>query len=259
MKNFIKRIFSFSLVGLLKKYNVPNSGCLHVGANIGSELECYESFGFKQVVWIEGYTPFFDILIKNINNKPNHHALNYMISDQNGETVEFRVASNTGSSTMLKPTDSWFESFGNVKFEKNVKVNCRRLDDLLLKKFDIEYLKDIKFAVFDIEGAELKALKSLGKLINNFDFILTEINIKNNFENGPLLYDIDKFMHRNSFKRVYNKYSVSSGDALYKRVNNLSFISILLNKISSFFIQTLASIKITNLIVKFKSTIKKYI
>lgn len=259
MKNILVKRFSFSLDKLLDNYNISKSGCLHVGANIGSELECYERFGFKRVIWIEGYTPFYNILIKNINNKPNHHALNYMISDQNDEIVEFRVASNTGSSTMLSPTDSWFETFGNIKFEKNVKVNCQRLDNILLKEFDIEILKNIKFAVFDIEGAELKALKSLGEFINNFDFILTEVSIKQNYEEGPVLYDIDKFMHSNSFKRVYSKYSISSGDALYKKVNNLSFVSIFFNRMSSIFIQTLASIKLTFFIAKFKSIIKNYI
>ena len=80
---FIKNYFTFSLLRLLKRNKIPKSGCLHVGANYGSELDSYKTYGFENVVWIEGYKPFYEVLLKNIKNEKNHIALNYMISEKN--------------------------------------------------------------------------------------------------------------------------------------------------------------------------------
>ena len=62
----------------MNKYNIPKNGCLHVGANLGSELEMYDEFGFLKVVWIEGYKPFYDELRKKIEGKENHFSFNLM-------------------------------------------------------------------------------------------------------------------------------------------------------------------------------------
>lgn len=239
-------------------FNVPKYGCLHVGANIGSEIDVYDEYGIMNVVWVEGYTPFYEELILKINNRSNHYAFNEMISDIQGETVSFKVASNTGSSTIFEPTESWYETFSELSFEKKVAINCSRLDKILTDRFDETFISNLKFAVFDIEGAELKALKSLGNLINNLEYAFVEVSLRRNFHNAPLMMDIDRFFYENSFQRVFLKFGSASGDAMYKRVNKVSSLNRFFVFLQSRIIQGLATVRLTDFIVRLKSVIKSF-
>lgn len=253
----LKSTFSFTLIDLLNKYNIPKKNCLHVGANIGSEIEIYEKYGFENVIWIEGYKPYFDILKRNIQDKKNHHAFNVMVSEIQNEKVNFKIASNTGSSTIFEPTDEWYETFSDLSFTKTEIINCSRIDNLLSENFEKVFLSQIKFIVLDIEGAELKALYSLGSLIQVIEFAFVEVSLRQNFKNAPLMIDIDRYFFNNSFKKVFLKYGAASGDALYMKVEKVSN----LHKFKTYFIDTLiqyiAKYKITDQIVKIKNRLKK--
>jgi len=255
----IKSIFAFSLTDLLDNYNIPKKNCLHVGANIGSEIEIYEKYGFENVIWIEGYKPYFDILKKNIKDKENHHAFNVMVSEIQNEKVNFKIASNTGSSTIFEPTDEWYETFSDLSFTKTEIINCSRIDNLLSENFEKDFSSQIKFIVLDVEGAELKALFSLGTLIQDIEFAFVEVSLRQNFKNAPLMIDIDRYFFNNSFKKVFLKYGAASGDALYMKVKKVSNV----HKYKTYFIDTviqfMAKIKITDQIVKIKMQIKKII
>jgi FkbM family methyltransferase len=258
-KEYLVSMFGFSLIQTLKKFNVPQDGCLHVGANIGSEFETYEEFGFKNVIWIEGYKPFYEELLKKIEGHPNHYPFNTMVSDIVDETVSFKVASNTGSSTIFEPTDSWYQTFSDLSFEKTETVTCARIDDTLHAKFDTDFLEKMKFIVLDIEGAELKALKSMGKLLDNAGFAFVEVSLRRNFHKAPIMKDIDTFLYAHSFKRIFLKHGAASGDALYKKVDKITPLDRIIVFTQDSVIQLLASLRITDFVVTIKSIIKKMI
>jgi FkbM family methyltransferase len=259
IKQQIKKYFSFSFLELLYKYKVPKENCLHVGANIGTEIQVYEEYGFKNVVWIEGYEPYFETLKKNIAQKENHFAFNIMVSDIQDEVVNFKVASNTGSSTIFEPTNSWYETFADLSFQKTEEIKCSRIDHILCNNFPQSFLESIKFLVIDIEGAELKALKSMGSLIDKVEFALVEVSLRPNFQNAPLMIDIDKFFLQHSFRKIYLKYGPSSGDALYQRVTKLTFIDKYFTLFMDKVLQTVSILRLTDQISKIKNLIKKII
>jgi FkbM family methyltransferase len=259
IKNYLVSLFGFSLIQTLKKFNVPQDGCLHVGANIGSEFEMYEEYGMKNVIWIEGYKPFYEELIKKVHGNSNHYPFNIMVSDIAGETVSFKVASNTGSSTIFEPTESWYETFSELSFEKTETVTCSRIDDTLYAKFDESFLRSMKLVVLDIEGAELKALKSMGKLLKNAEFAFVELSLRRNFHNAPIMKDIDSFLYENSFKRVFLKYGSASGDALYKKVDRITTLDRVIVIMQDSIIQLLSSMRITDFVVNIKTFVKKII
>ncbi len=259
IKNYIKKYYTFSFLELLYKYKIPKENCLHVGANIGSEIETYDTFGFNNIVWVEGYKPYFEELEKNISSKKNHYAFNIMVSDIQDEIVKFNVASNTGSSTIYEPTNSWYETFADLSFQKTEQIKCSRIDNILHKNFDTTFLESVKFLVIDIEGAELKALKSMGSLIDNVEFAFVEVSLRPNFHNAPLMIDIDKFFIQHSFKKIYLKYGSASGDALYKKVNKLSIIDIYTTVCIDNLLQMLSILRITDQVSKVKTFIKKLI
>ena len=182
-----------------------------------------------------------------------------MVSDIQDEIVKFNIASNTGSSTIFEPTNSWYETFADLSFHKTEEIKCSRIDDILYKQFNTTFLESIKFLVIDIEGAELKALKSMGSLIDKVEFAFVEVSLRPNFHNAPLMIDIDKFFFKHSFKKIYLKYGSASGDALYKRVNKLSIIHIYITLFLDKLLQMLSTLRITDQVSKIKNIIKKII
>lgn len=263
-KNFLKSLvkklinkFRFSIENIVISNNINTNIVVHVGANFGQEADTYDHLDFKKIYWIEGFPEYVKKLKMHVGSRNNHSILEAMISDIDNESVNFTVTSNYGSSSIYEFTDSWKSTFKDIKPLYSEEIKCRRLDnlfddsnELLLKKNPINLL------VLDIEGAELKALKSLGNYINNIEYALVEVSLRNNFKNGPLISDIDKFMMMHNFFRNYTKISAASGDALYKKVSKISILKKLFMTFSANFFQFIAYIRITDLIVYLRGIVK---
>ena len=100
---------------------------------------------------------------------------------------------------------------------------------------------------------------SMGSLIDKVEFALVEVSLRPNFHNAPLMIDIDKFFLNHSFKKIYLKYGSASGDALYKRVNKLTFIDIYFTLFMDKLLQIISILRITDQVSKIKTFIKKII
>jgi len=246
----------FSIIDLVEKFNINKGVLLHVGGNVGQELPVYQLLKFNKVIWVEGWPPFADELEEKIKGLDNHSLIRSMISDANTSVVNFSIASNKGSSTAFEVTNIWRNEFQNISIDSFHKIKCERLDDVLLKKnFDSQ----IDLMVLDIEGSELKALISLGDYINRINFALIEVSFRENFVDGPLFVDIDKFMANHGFNRVYLKAGAISGDALYKKMNKLNILDHIYMWITGNAVQLSSSLKITKVIVIVKNLVKRII
>jgi hypothetical protein len=105
---------------------------------------------------------------------------------------------------------------GIVMVEKR-KRKTKRLDTFIEEnQIPIDKLN---FLNVDIQGTELRAIKSLGKYINKIDFIMTEVNIEYVYKDCTILKDLDDFLHNNGFSRVEIKIygNCGWGDAFYIR------------------------------------------
>ena len=69
----------------------------------------------------------------------------------------------------------------------------------------------------DLQGAEMLALKGLGDSINNLDYIYTEVNRLNVYEECSNIHDIDDFLSLQGFRRATTRWQWIEGwgDALY--------------------------------------------
>lgn len=71
----------------------------------------------------------------------------------------------------------------------------------------------------DIQGAELLALKGADDILNNIDYIYTEINIKEIYENCCLLHQVDDYLKSFGFIRIIiNITHYGWGDAFYIKI-----------------------------------------
>jgi hypothetical protein len=87
----------------------------------------------------------------------------------------------------------------NTFFEKN--------------KIDVSKLN---FWNFDIQGAELMALKGAATHINNADIIYLEVNVKELYKNCAFMSEIDTYLSDYGFTRVITNMTPHGwGDAMY--------------------------------------------
>lgn len=199
----------------LKKYNIEPKGIIHVGGHKAQEYESYCEIGLLNQIWIEANPYFFEEINHKIGNDKNCVSFNEAIYDSEKE-LSFNL-SNNGASSSLLPLKLHKKYYPNIRYDGHLIVKTKRLDTLLNEN-DISIEKYNGLAL-DIQGVELNALKSLGEYIENFDFILTEINVEELYEGCCLIGDLDSYLSNNGFCRVvtdlWDGGSVGWGDALY--------------------------------------------
>ena len=80
-------------------------------------------------------------------------------------------------------------------------------------------MKKYNFWNFDIQGAELMALKGAGKAIEYAKALYLEVNTEEVYKGGCLISEIDDYLSTYKFKRVLTKMTEYGwGDALYVKI-----------------------------------------
>ena len=201
---------------LIKKYKLNIKGIMHVGAHICEERTAYNKAGITDnIVWIEGNPN----LVRQINMKnKNIKILNYLVSDKNDELVSFYISNNRQSSSILE-LGTHKTHHPSVYYTHKIEMKTRTLKTIyeennLEKNF-------ANFLNIDIQGAELLALKGMGELLDNFDYLYLEVNKEEVYKNCGLVTDIDTFLEKWNFERVETfwpgKGTYGWGDAFYMK------------------------------------------
>jgi FkbM family methyltransferase len=185
-------------------------GVIHIGGHRGEEVQLYDSLGIKNIVLIEAIEESAKIIEDKFKDRDNIIVLNECISDKE-ETVNFNITNNLASSSLLE-LGTHKESHPKIFVEKSITVNTIRLDTLInngiidIEKYDMLNL--------DIQGAELKALKSLNFYLDEIKYIYCEVNKKELYVGCALIDEIDKYLK--DYKRVDTYWTRHGwGDALY--------------------------------------------
>ena len=149
-----------SLHELIKKYNIQIKGILHVGAHECEELNDYEIYITRdKILWVEGMPNKVDFCKQKF---PNVLIENAVISDKI-EQVVFNISNNGQSSSIL--------DFGlhSIYHPDVVYVKSYNVETKLLKNIICNYNIDYNFINLDIQGVELKALKSMEEYLYKID------------------------------------------------------------------------------------------
>jgi hypothetical protein len=120
-------------------------------------------------------------------------------------------------SSSLLEFGSHSDSYPDITYVDEIQVETKRLDSILN---DAEMPN---FVNLDIQGAELRALKGLGNLINKVDYIFVEVNRREVYKDCTIVRDLDSFLSEKAFRRVTTRwyYKQGWGDALYIRKNKI--------------------------------------
>ncbi len=201
--------------------NKPFNSVVHIGAHHGEEINAYASSGVKSVAWFEAYRPF----MMKLHDQTNPYQIvkqtyiNECLSDVDNEEVEFNVANNGQSSSILE-LGTHAKMYPHIVYDKKVSVKTKRFDQIY-EKHEIN-MDEVDFINIDVQGAELKVLKGFGDLLNkpNIRAIYTEVNFEEVYEGCCLITDLDEYLGSFGFTRASTAAPEKTwGDALYNKVN----------------------------------------
>lgn len=197
---------------ICKKYDLQIRGILHLGAHLLEEKPDYDAYKISKVVWIEG-NPIIAEQAKAKADGEVHTVYNYLISDTDDEEVEFNIANNGQSSSILKlGKHSMYHP--DVVYTNTIKAKTKTLKSIIEdNSLDIN---EYNFLNIDLQGVELKALRGLDKYLHYIDYIYTEVNSGNVYEGNDLIGDIDTYLSHYGFERVETQFTGAEwGDAFY--------------------------------------------
>jgi len=199
---------------LIHKHKINVSGILHIGAHECEELVPYVTNGvnYENIYWIEAME---DKVEENKKKYVKLNIYNETIDLQDGNEIVFNITNNGQSSSILE-FGSHEKNHPQVKVVKQVKKITSRMDTVI-EKYNIP-MEKINFMNLDIQGVELRALKSMEKYLNNIKYIYTEVNIEEVYKGCDQMSELDSYLGTFGFRRVDTHIVPQGwGDAFYIR------------------------------------------
>ena len=196
---------------ILLSNNITINGSFHIGAHDCEEINFYNQLGLtpNNVVWIDAIPS----KVANAINRNIPNVYNAVITDKDDEDIIFNISNNGQSSSVLE-LGTHSQEHPWVVYVKKIKQKSITIDTFF-ERNNIDASK-YDFWNFDIQGAELMALKGATKSIKYAKALYLEVNEKELYKKCGLITEIDTFLEQYNFKRVItNMTSHGWGDALY--------------------------------------------
>jgi FkbM family methyltransferase len=203
-----------TVIQALSEHGIKPIGVLHIGAHECEELPFYERLGItkQQVIWIDAVQDKVDLA--TARGVPN--VFKAVVTDKDDDTVTFRLTNNVQSSSVLEfgthaKHHSWVHFVGETR-ETTVTV------DTFLSRQNLDASK-YDFWNFDIQGAELMALRGATKALEHVKALYLEVNTEEVYKGCGRMNEIDEFLGVRGFKRVITDITPYGwGDALYVKI-----------------------------------------
>jgi hypothetical protein len=197
------------ILGLYEKLDI--TGALHIGAHECEELPFYNQIGLSDdsVIWIDAIPN--NVLKAKNRGIPN--VYNHVITDKDDEVVVFNVSNNVQSSSVLE-LGTHLESYPDIVYVEKIQQKSITIDTFF-KRNKLDASK-YNFWNFDIQGAELMALKGAVESIQHAKMLYLEVTNTELYKNCGQITDIDMYLEQFGFKRVLTHMCLEGwGDALY--------------------------------------------
>lgn len=204
-----------SVRSLTKIWGLKPKTIVHVGAHLAEEYADYVSYGWGQskVLWIEGDPQLVPNLTQIVKGSPHHKVINAMVWSETGLKKKFYRANFTQSSSLLELDRHAFH-YPGIWVEEITEQQTTSLADI----FAGESVTDVDFLNLDIQGAELEALKGLGRRLESVAVIYSEVNVESIYAGNGLIAEMDSYLLSFGFVRVDSRVLKAGwGDALWIR------------------------------------------
>ena len=161
-----------------------------IGTHIGASTKFY-SRHCKFVYTFEANKDIFDLTRRYLANCPNVSPFNIAISDHNGQSMFYAKS--------LSRENSVSGLLGR-KYEKRVRVPCRRIDDLSCSA-------RMTALVIDAEGSEVAVLEGAKRTLSHIERVAVETHLTNEMPEGT------SAAVKERLKDFVNSFAVKSCDA----------------------------------------------
>lgn len=206
-----------NLTNLFEKYNLAGKvkGVVQVGAHRGQELVEYNQHGIRNLIFIEPCDDAFQRLSQNCENNAVANIKLFQCACGDFESTGvpmYAERSNQGMSNSLLKPKVHLDQHKDVIFDHQEEVNVKMLDNL---EFDREFYN---FLNMDCQGFEDRVIKGGLDTLKHIDYIYTEVNREEMYENNALVEQMDKLL--SEFQRVETGWASERhgwGDAFYIR------------------------------------------
>ena len=196
---------------ILESKQIDITGILHIGAHNCEEMHIYDVLGvsMENIVWVDAIPN--KVLEAHMRGIPNvYHAV---ITDKDNDVVVFHI-SNNGQSSSILDMGAHLQEHPGIDYISDL-IQSTSTIDTFFEKNQLDASKYI-FWNFDIQGAELLALKGAIKSIVHAKILYLEVNEKELYKNCGMIDEIDTFLAQYHFKRVLTKMTQHGwGDAVY--------------------------------------------
>jgi len=188
-------------------------GVIHIGAHNGEEKPFYTKNKFDKIIWIDA-DPQYEQFLKS--SFPEDMVIICGIGSKR-EIKNFNRANNGESSSFLD-LDLHKRYHPGISYVNNLQIQVKPMV-YIVEEFNIN-IKDYNFLNLDVQGVELDVLKGFGDLLDNFDYVYTEINTNYIYKNCSLVGEIDTYLKEFNFTRSETYITPWEwGDALYTKSN----------------------------------------
>lgn len=196
---------------ILKTNNIKITGAFHIGAHECEELSFYNKVGLDNddIVWIDA----IEAKVEQAKKKGILHIHQAVVTDKDNDEITFNVSNNIQSSSVLE-FGTHLKEHPHVVFVEKLKLKSITVDTFF-KNNNLNTSK-YNFWNFDIQGAELMALKGAVESLQYVDVLYLEVNEKELYKNCGLVTDLDEFLCKYNFERVLTHITKHGwGDAIY--------------------------------------------
>lgn len=188
--------------------------------DIGS-CHCLESVEFSKVyakakiVAFEANPTSYQVCLDNTKDIPSITVVNQAVNDYDGlckfypmdreKTVTTWEDGNQGASSLYLANGAYDHIEKYVQYE--IEMPCTRIDTYC-KKNNIDHIDAIWM---DLQGAELKALESMGSILDTVQVIHTELEINPMYDGQCLFEDVNAFLQGRGFVPVWGNTTATFG------------------------------------------------
>lgn len=185
------------------------TGVLHVGAHYGEENQIYNDLEIKNRIFFEPLVSNFRVLKNHVGNWP---CYNFALGDENTHADMFVESANKGQSSSLLSPALHLQQYPHIQFNTKERVEVKRLDDV---DFDRSAFNLINI---DVQGYELKVFKGAENTLSHIDYIISEVNRDEVYQDCTKVWELDEFLGNFGFKRSITTWDgVTWGDAFYEK------------------------------------------
>jgi FkbM family methyltransferase len=204
-----------SLSSIKSKYKIDITGLIHVGGHIGEEVSDYYSKGIDNIIIFEPLPQSFVQLESEVAKYQfkKIKLINKALGSKNKQ-IEMNVCNQDGLCSSLLNPKHVLEQYPHIKFPNKQLVDMITMDSIIGENHNYNFLN------MDTQGYELEVLKGSKKTLKKINFVYTEVNNIEVYENNALIEDIDKFLEEYDMVRVETDWMGTTwGDAFYIKKN----------------------------------------